>query len=171
MNWKPKKGVGKKLYVVELDNCFSWYIKQDNLCTSSTIAPIMKMYKDVVIITNGQTNNSLFITAKRKDDKEYKTFKLKKIKTIEENNGIVVMKGTNVFITNDKKTILDFISPIYKKRLKTAQQDAVDVAHGKNKNKYKYHYYSTDYVLSMVNGQPKRISDSYKLFLQKLKGL
>ena len=169
MNWKPKKGVGKKLYVVELDNCFSWYIKQDNLCTSSTTIPMMKMYKDVLIITNGQTNGSLYITAKRKGDDEYRVFKLKKIKTIEENNGIVVMKGTNVFITNDKKTILDFISPTYKKKLRIAQQDAVDAAHGKNK--YAQSYYTMDYVLSRVNEQPRRIADSYKLFLQKLKEL
>ena len=171
MNWKPKKGVGKKLYVVELDNCFSWYIKQDNnLCISSTVAPIMKMYKDVLFITNGQTNNSLYITARRKGDKEYRTFKLKKIKTIEENNGIVVMKGTNVLITNDKKTILEFISPIYKKRLITAQQDIVDAVHGKS-SKYGYIYSSKDYILSKINEQPKCISDSYKLFLQKLKEL
>lgn len=169
MNWKPKKGVGKKLYVVELDNHFSWYIKQDNLCTLSTAIPIMKMYKDVLIITNGQTNNSLYITAKRKGDKEYRAFKLKKIKTIEENNGIIVMEGTNVFITNDKKTILKFISPAYKKRLIIAQQEAVDAAHGKTKHSHTY--YSMDYTLSKINEQPKRISDSYKLFLQKLKEL
>jgi hypothetical protein len=171
MNWKPKKGVGKKLYVVELDdNCnFSWYMEKDNLCTSSTVTPIMKMYKDVLIITNGETNSSLFITAKRKGDKEYGTFKLKKIKTIEENNGIIVMKGKNVFITNDKKTILKLISPIYKKRLMTAQQDAVDAAHGKTR--YEYAHCSKDYALSVTNEQPKRISDSYKLFLQKLKKL
>lgn len=170
MNWKPKKGVGKKLYVVELDNHFSWYIKQDSLCTSSAAIPIMKMYKDVLIITNGQTNNSLFITAKRKGDKEYRTFKLKKIKTFEENNGIVVMKGTNVLITNDKKTILEFISPLYKKRLRTAQQEVVDAAHGKSKYNHTL-FYSKDYVLSKVNEQPKFICDSYKLFLQKLKEL
>lgn len=164
MNWKPKKGVGKKLYVVELDNYFSWYIKQDSLCTSSIVTPIMKMYKDVLFITNGQTNNSLFITAKIKGDKEYRAFKLKKIKTIEENNGIVVMKGTNVLITNDKKTILEFISPIYKKRLRTAQQDAVDAAHGNSK--YSNFFYSKDWV-----NEPKCISDSYKLFLQRLKTL
>ena len=169
MNWKPKKGVGKKLYVVELDNSFSWYIKQDNLCVSSAVAPIMKMYKDVLIITNGVTDNSLFITAKRKGDKDYRVFKLKKIKTIEENNGIIVMKGTNVLITNDKKTILEFISPIYKKRLIAAQQEAVDAAHRETKRTAGY--YGTDYILSKVNEQPKRISDSYKLFLQKLKEL
>lgn len=171
MNWKPKKGVGKKLYVVELDNCFSWYIKQDNnLCISVTVTPIMKMYKDVLFITNGQTNNSLYITARRKGDKEYRTFKLKKIKTIEENNGIIVMKGTNVLITNDKKSIFNYVSPIYKKRLITAQQDAVEAAHGQP-TRYKRMYYSTDYVLSSVCKQPQRISDSYKLFLQKLKEL
>ena len=169
MNWKPKKGIGKKLYVVELDNGFNWYIEQDNLCISSSAIPTMKMYKDVLIITNGQTNNSLFITAKRKGDKEYRTFKLKKIKTIEENNGIIVMKGTNVLITNDKKTILDFISPVYKKRLRAAQQEAVDAAHGKIKPRYSY--YPRDYALSKVNEQPKCISNSYKLFLQKLKEL
>lgn len=169
MNWKPKKGVGKKLYVVELDNSFSWYIKQDNLCTSSTVTPIMKMYKDVLIITNGQTNGSLFITAKIKGDKEYRAFKLKKIKTIEENNGIIVMKGTNVLITNDKKTILKFILPTYKKKLLTAQQEAVDAAH--RKTKYGYTYHSMDYLPSKVNEQPKCISDSYKLFLRKLKKL
>lgn len=171
MNWKPKKGVGKKLYVVELDDNhnFCWYIKQDNLCTSSTVAPIMKMYKDVLIITNGQTNNSLFIIAKRKGDKEYRAFKLNKIKTIEENNGIIVMEGTNVLITNDKKTIFSHISPIYKKRLITAQQEAVDAAHGKTKPSHTC--FSMDYTLSRINEQPKRISDSYKLFLQKLKEL
>jgi len=168
MNWKPKKGVGKKLYVVELDNSFSWYIKEDNLCMSSTVAPIMKMYKDVLIITNGHTDNSLFITAKRKGDKEYRTFKLKKFKTIEENNGIIVMKGTNVLITNDKKSIFNYISPIYKKRLTIAQQEAVDSAHGKIKRSS---YYTMDYILSKVNKQPKYISDSYKLFLQNLKEL
>ena len=171
MNWKPKKGVGKKLYVVELDNTcnFSWFIKQDNLCTSSTVIPIMKMYKDVLIITNGETNSSLFITAKRKGEKEYRTFKLKKIETIEENNGIIVMKGKNVFITNDKKNILKLISPIYKKRLMTAQKDAVAAAHGETR--YKYTYCSMDYALSVTNEQPKCISDSYKRFLQKLKEL
>ena len=169
MNWKPKKGVGKKLYVIELDNTFHWYIEQDSLCTTSTATPIMYMYKDVLIITNGHTNNSLFITAKRASDKEYRTFKLKKIKTIEENNGIIVMKGTNVFITNDKKTILEFISPKYKKRLTTAQQEAVDAAHGKVKAEHTY--YSMDYTLSRVTEQPKCISDSYKLFLRKLKNL
>ena len=169
MNWKPKKGVGKKLYVVELNDIFNWYIKEDNLCTSSTITPIMEMYKDVLIITNGQTNNSLFITAKRKSDKEYRAFKLKKIKTIEENNGIIVMKGTNVLITNDKKTILEFISPKYKKKLREAQQEAVDAAHGKIK--HEHCYYSMDYTMSKINGQPNHISDSYKLFLQNLKEL
>ena len=170
MNWKPKKGVGKKLYVVELTNGFSWYIKLDNLCTSSTIVPTMTMYKDVLFITNGQTSSSLYITAKREGDKEYGTFRLKKIKTIEENNGIVVMKGTNVLITNDKKSIFNYVSPIYKKRLITAQQDAVEAAHGQS-TRYKRMYYSTDYVLSSVCKQPQRISDSYKLFLQKLKEL
>jgi hypothetical protein len=169
MNWKPKKGVGKKLYVVELDDSFTWCIEKDNLCTSSTVIPIMKTYKDVLIIANGQTNGSLFITAKKKGDKEYRTFKLKKIETIEENNGIIVMKGTNVLITNDKKTILDFISPIYKKKLRIAQQDAVDAAHGKLK--YVYVFRSIDYILTKVNEQPKCISDSYKLFLQDLKKL
>ena len=169
MNWKPKKGVGKKLYVVELDNGFNWYIEQDNLCTLPNVAPMMKMYKDVLIITNGQTNNSLFITAKRKGDKEYRAFKLKKIKTIEENNGIIVMKGKNVLITNDKKTILEFISPTYKKRLIAAQQEAVNAAHGKIKPRYSY--YPIDYAISKVNEQPKCISNSYKLFLQKLKEL
>lgn len=169
MNWKPKKGVGKKLYVVELSSGFSWYIQQDNLCTSSTVVPIMEMYKNVLFITNGETNSSLFITAKRKGDEEYRTFKLKKIKTIEENNGIIVMKGTNVLITNDKKTILDFISPVYKKRLRAAQQEAVDAAHGGIKRVVSY--YTTDYILSKVNEQPKHISDSYKLFLQGLKKL
>jgi len=169
MNWKPKKGIGKKLYVVELDNSFHWYIEQDNLCMSSTVAPIMNMYKDVLIITNGQTNNSLFITCKRKGDKEYRTFKLKKINTIEENNGIIVMKGTNVLITNDKKTILEFISPTYKKRLMAAQQEAVEATHGKTK--LSHTYYSMDYMLSKINAQPKCISDSYKSFLQKLKKL
>lgn len=168
MNWKPKKGVGKKLYVVELDNSFSWCIKQNDLC-SSTAVPIMKMYKDVLIITNGQSNNSLFITAKRKDDKEYRAFKLKKIKTIEENNGLVVMKGTDVLITNDKKIIFNHISPIYKKRLIKAQQDAVDAAHGKTK--YNHLFLSKTYILSKVIEQPKLISDSYKLFLQNLKEL
>ena len=168
MNWKPKKGVGKKLYVVELDNSFNWYIKQDYLCTTSTAVPIMEMYKDVLIITNGRTNNSLYITAKRKSDKEYGTFKLKKIETIEENNGIIVMKGKNVLITNDKKTILKLISPTYKKRLIAAQQEALDAVHGKIKQKYDY---SMDYTLSRVNEQPKHISDSYKFFLQMLKKL
>lgn len=168
MNWKPKKGIGKKLYVVELDNAFSWYIKEDNLCTAS-VTPIMKMYKDVLIITNGTTNNSLYITAKEKGDKEYITFRLKKIKTIEENNGIIVMKGTDVLITNDKKTILDFISPIYKKKLITAQKEAVNAAHGETK--YGHVYSSMDYTLSRVSEQPKCISDSYKRFLQKLKDL
>ncbi len=171
MNWKPKKGVGKKLYVVELNSeCnFNWFIKQDNLCISSTVTPIMKMYKDVLIITNGEKNNSSFITAKRKGDKEYRAFKLKKIETIEENNGIIVMKGKNVFITNDKKAILKLISPTYKKKLMTAQQDAVAAAHGKTR--YQYQYCSMDYALSVTNEQPKHISDSYKLFLQKLKEL
>jgi len=169
MNWKPKKGVGKKLYVVELDYVFNCYIEHDGLFTLSNVVPMMEMYKDVLIITNGQTNNSLFITAKRKGDKEYRTFKLKKIKTIEENNGIIVMKGKNVFITNDKKAILKFILPAYKKRLREAQQEAVDAAHGKIKPRYSY--YPRDYALSKVNEQPKCISDSYKLFLQKLKEL
>ena len=169
MNWKPKKGVGKKLYVAELDTNFSWYIKQDNLCTSSTAVPFMKMYKDVLIITNGQTDSSSFITAKRKGDKEYRTFKLKKIKTIEENNGIVVMKGANVLITNDKKSIFNHFSPIYKKRLTIAQQDAVAAAHGKNR--YERAYFTMNYTLSKVNEQPKRIIDSYNLFLRNLKEL
>ncbi len=169
MNWRPKKGVGKKLYVVELGDVFNWYIRQNYLCTSSTVVPIMEMYKDVLIITSGRTNNSLYITAKKKDDKEYRAFKVKKVETIEENNGIIVMKGRNVLITNDKKTILEFISPIYKKRLIAAQQEAVDVAHGEIKQEYDY--YALGYALSKVNEQPKRIGDSYKLFLQELKEL
>ena len=131
----------------------------------------MYAYKDVLIITNGTTSSSFYITAKEKGDKEYRTFKLNKIKTIEENNGIIVMKGKDVLITNDKKTILEFISPIYKKRLITAQQDAVDAAHGKIKDEYNFIYTSMDYKLSKIIGQTKCISDSYKLFLQKLKGL
>ena len=74
-----------------------------------------------------------------------------------------------MLITNDKKTIFNHISPIYKKRLITAQQEAVDAAHGKTKPEHTY--FSMEYTLSRINEQPKRISNSYKLFLQKLKEL
>ena len=109
MNWKPKKGVGKTLYAIDTWNYNFNSSTPYSAWTSDIHYPTIVKYTDVIIITNGATKRSTFIVAKKKGDTEYKTYKLKKINSInEDKQGVVLMRGQNIVISNDKKELFDY---------------------------------------------------------------
>ena len=174
MNWKPKKGVGKTLYAIDI-NYYNFYSSSTfEIWTSDSYCPTIVKYTDVLIITNGVTKGSTFIvakkksdsiTGKKKEDTEYKTYKLKKINSInEDKQGIVLMRGQNIVISNDKKELLNIFSGLYKTK-EIAARKAID--------EYKAgvfsHYDNTSWIEQRLMEQPKYVMESYKNFVKKLK--
>lgn len=165
MNWKPKKRVGKTLYAIDTWNYNFNSTSPHGVWTSDIYCPTIVKYTDVLIITNGATKGSTFIVAKKKKDTEYKTYKLKKINSInEDKQGIVLMRGQNIVISNDKKELLNILTGLYKKK-EIAARKAID--------EYKagvFNYYSNPELIGRrLMVQPKYVMESYKNFVKKLK--
>jgi len=174
MNWKPKKRVGKTLYAIDTWNYNFNSTSPYQAWTSDSYCPTIVKYTDVMIITNGATNGSTFIVAKKKSDSvtskkkgdtEYKTYKLKKINYInEDKQGIVLMIGQNIVISNDKKELLNILTSLYKKK-EIAARKAID-----DYNAGLFNYYSNlDWVGQKLRAQPKYVMESYKNFVKELK--
>ena len=174
MNWKPKKGVGKTLYAIDTWNYSFNSTSPYGAWTSDIYCPTIVKYTDVLIITNGVTKGSTFIvakkksdsiTGKKKEDTEYKTYKLKKINSInEDKQGVVLMRGNNIIISNDKKELLNILTSLYKNK-EIAARKAID--------EYKagvFNYYSnSELIRQRLMAQPKHVMESYKNFVKKLK--
>lgn len=166
MNWKPKKGVGKTLYAIDI-----WNYNFDNstpydVWTSDIYCPKIVKYTDVIIITNGPTERSAFIVAKKKGDTEYKTYKLKKINSInEDKQGVVLMRGHNIIISNDKKELLNIFSGLYKTK-EIAARKAID---DYNAGVFNHCYANLNLFGQKLMEQPKYVMASYKNFVEKLK--
>lgn len=174
MNWKPKKRVGKTLYAIDTWNYNFNSTSPYGVWSSDSYCPTIVKYTDVLIITNGVTKGSTFIvakkksdsiTSKKKEDTEYKTYKLKKINSInEDKQGIVLMRGQNIVISNDKKELLNILTGLYKKK-EIAARKAID--------EYKagvFNYYSnSELIRQRLMAQPKHVMESYKNFVKKLK--
>ena len=174
MNWKPKKRVGKTLYAIDTWNYNFNSTSPYGAWASDSYCPTIVKYTDVLIITNGVTKGSTFIVAKKKsdsitgnkkEDTEYKTYKLKKINSInEDKQGIVLMRGQNIVISNDKKELLNILTGLYKKK-EIAARKAID--------EYKagvFNYYSnSELIRQRLMAQPKHVMESYKNFVKKLK--
>lgn len=166
MNWKPKKGVGKTLYAID-----TWNYNFNNstpygVWTSDIYCPTIVKYTDVIIITNGPTKRSAFIVAKKKGDTEYKTYKLKKINSInEDKQGVVLMRGQNIIISNDKKELLNIFSGLYKTK-EIAARKAIDDC---NAGVFNHHYTYLNWIRQKLMEQPKYVMASYKNFVKKLK--
>lgn len=174
MNWKPKKGVGKTLYSIDINNYDFKSTSPYGIWTSDSHCPTIVKYTDVLIITNGVTKGSTFIVAKKKSDSvtnkkkgdtEYKTYKLKKINSInEDKQGVVLMRGQNIIISNDKKELLNIFSGLYKKKEIAARKSIDDY----NAGAYSY-YSSSDWIGQRLMEQPKCVMESYKIFVKQLK--
>lgn len=174
MNWKPKKGVGKTLYAIDINNYDFNSTSPYGAWTSDSYYPTIVKYTDVLIITNGATKNTTFIIAKKKSDSitnknikdnEYKTYKLKKINSInEDKQGIVLMRGQNIVISNDKKELLNILTGLYKKKEIAARKAIDDYKAGV----YSYHY-NSEWIGEILIGQHKYVMESYKNFVKKLK--
>lgn len=174
MNWKPKKGVGKTLYAIDICNYnFNSTIPYD-IWTSDLYCPTIVKYTDVMIVTNGATKSTTFIIAKKKSDSltnknikdnEYKAYKLNKINSVnEDKQGVVLMRGQNIIISNDKKELLNILTSLYKKK-EIAARKAID-----DYNAGGYNYYSSsDWIGQRLIAQPKYVMESYKNFVKKLK--
>lgn len=175
MNWKPKKGVGKTLYAIDINN---YYFDSTNIYAAWTIGsfyPRIVKYTDVLIITNGATNGSTYIVAKKKSDSvtskkkgdtEYKTYRLKKINSVnEDKQGVVLMRGQNIVISNDKKGLLNIVTGLYKKK-EIAARKAIDDYKAETFNNY---YRNSDLMEQRLINQPKYVMESYKNFVEKLK--
>ena len=174
MNWKPKKRVGKTLYAIDTWNYNFNSTSPYEIWASDLYCPTIVKYTDVLIITNGVTKGSTFIvakkksdsiTGKKKEDTEYKTYKLKKINTInEDKKGVVLMRGQNIVISNDKKELLNILTSLYKKK-EIAARKAID--------EYKagvfYYYNNSELIRQRLIAQPKYVMESYKNFVKKLK--
>lgn len=174
MNWKPKKRVGKTLYAIDTWNYNFNSTSPYGVWSSDLYCPTIVKYTDVLIITNGVTKGSTFIvakkksdsiTGKKKEDTEYKTYKLKKINSInEDKQGIVLMRGQNIVISNDKKELLNILTGLYKKK-EIAARKAID--------EYKagaFSYYNnSELIRQRLMAQPKHVMESYKNFVKKLK--
>lgn len=174
MNWKPKKGVGKTLYVIDTRNYNFNSTSPYGAWVSDSYCPPIVKYTDVMIITNGNTKSTTFIIAKKKNDSitnknikdnEYKAYKLKKINSInEDKQGVVLMRGQYIVISNDKKELLNVLTSLYKKK-EIAARKAID--------EYKagvFNYYSNlDLIGQRLMTQPKHVMESYKNFVKKLK--
>lgn len=175
MNWKPKKGVGKTLYAID-----TWNYNFDSSTpyttwTSDIYCPTIVKYTDVIIITNGATKRSTFIVAKKKcdsitnkkkGDTEYKTYKLNKINSInEDKQGVVLMRGENIIISNDKKELLNIFSGLYKTK-EIAARKAID---DYNAGVFNHCYANLNWFGQRLMEQPKYVMASYKNFVEKLK--
>lgn len=173
MNWKPKKGVGKTLYVIETFNVNFTSTYPYSMWSNDGYYPNMTKYNNVMIITNGNTDKSTYIVAKKNKDTEYKTYKIKKINTVDETKqGIILMKGQNVIISNDKKIILKELITKYKNKEKLAREDINNFKEGKYKGYFQPQNTSyMKYITDKFYDQPKYVMLSYKKFLQKLKEL
>jgi hypothetical protein len=175
MNWKPKKGVGKTLYVIDTWN-YSFNSSSPYAAWSSNIyCPPITKYSDVMIITNGATNSSTFIVAKKRKnsitfknnkENEYRTYKLKKINSIKEDKqGVVLMRGQNIVISNDKKEILNIFTALYKRKEKAARKTLDEY----NSGMYDSIYTNSKWLEQKLNDQPKYVMESYKNFVKTLK--
>ena len=166
MNWKPKKGIGKTLYAIDLynisfnDSIYSIWVNDVNY-------PLVTKYNQVMIITNGVTSGSTFIIAKKNKDKEYRTYKIKKISTInEEKQGIVIFKGQNILMSNSKKELITLMAALYKQKEKQARK-CIDEF---NKGTYcGYYYGDSEYFRTKVMQQPQYVMKSYKNFVDYFK--
>ena len=166
MNWKPKKGVGKTLYALDTWNYNFNSSTPYSAWTSDIHYPTIVKYTDVIIITNGPTKRSTFIVAKKKGDTEYKTYKLKKINSInEDKQGVVLMRGQNIIISNDKKELLNIFSGLYKTK-EIAARKAID---DYNAGAFNYYYTNLNWIGQKLMEQPKYVMASYKNFVEKLK--
>lgn len=166
MNWKPKKGVGKTLYAIDICNYNFDSSTPYGAWASGTYYPTIVKYTDVIIITNGATKRSTFIVAKKKGDTEYKTYKLKKINSInEDKQGVVLMRGQNIIISNDKKELLNIFSGLYKAK-EIAARKAID---DYNASVFNHHYTNLNWIGQKLMEQPKYVMASYKNFVEKLK--
>ena len=175
MNWKPKKGVGKTLYAIDTWNYNFNSSTPYGAWTSDIYCPTIVKYTDVMIITNGTTKSSTFIVAKKKCDSitnkkkgdiEYKTYKLKKINSInEDKQGVVLMRGNNIIISNDKKELLNIFAGLYKTK-EIAARKAID---DYNAGVYNHSYTNSEWIGQRLMAQPKHVMASYKNFVEKLK--
>lgn len=175
MNWKPKKGVGKTLYAIDTWNYSFNSTSPYGAWTSDIYCPTIVKYTDVMIITNGATKGSTFIVAKKKSDSitnkkkgdtEYKTYKLKKINSInEDKQGVVLMRGQNIIMSNDKKELLNIFSGLYKTK-EIAARKAID---DYNAGAFNHHYTNSEWIGQRLMAQPKHVMASYKNFVEKLK--
>lgn len=166
MNWKPKKGVGKTLYAIDTWNYNFNSSTPYSAWTSDIHYPTIVKYTDVIIIANEPTKRSTFIVAKKKGDTEYKTYKLKKINSInEDKQGVVLMRGQNIIISNDKKELLNILSGLYKTK-EIAARKAID---DYNAGAFNYYYTNLNWIGQKLMEQPKYVMASYKNFVEKLK--
>lgn len=166
MNWKPKKRVGKTLYAIDTWNYNFNSSTPYSAWTSDIYYPTIVKYTDVIIITNGATKRSTFIVAKKKGDTEYKTYKLKKINSInEDKQGVVLMRGQNIIISNDKKELLNIFSGLYKTK-EIAARKAID---DYNAGAFNHYYTNLNWIGQKLMEQPKYVMASYKNFVEKLK--
>jgi hypothetical protein len=175
MNWKPKKRVGKTLYAIDTWNYNFNSTSPYGVWSSDSYCPTIVKYTDVLIITNGVTKGSTFIVAKKKcdsitnkkkGDTEYKTYKLKKINSInEDKQGVVLMRGQNIIISNDKKELLNIFSGLYKTK-EIAARKAID---DYNTGAFSHYYTNTSWLGQRLMEQPKYVMASYKNFVEKLK--
>ena len=166
MYWKPKKEVGKTLYAIDTWNYNFNSSTPYSAWTSDIHYPTIVKYTDVIIITNGPTKRSTFIVAKKKGDTEYKTYKLKKINSInEDKQGVVLMRGQNIIISNDKKELLNIFSGLYKTK-EIAARKAID---DYNAGVFNYYYTNLNWIGQKLMEQPKYVMASYKNFVEKLK--
>ena len=174
MNWKPKKRVGKTLYAIDTWNYNFNSTSPYGVWSSDSYCPTIVKYTNVLIITNGVTKGSTFIvakkksdsiTGKKKEDTEYKTYKLKKINSInEDKQGIVLMRGQNIVISNDKKELLNILAGLYKKKEIAARKAIDDYKAGV----FSY-YNNSELIRQRLMAQPKHVMESYKNFVKKLK--
>ena len=168
MNWKPKKGVGKTLYAIDLYNISFNSASIWSIWSNDTNYPLVTKYKQVMIITNGVTSGSNFIVAKKDKDKEYRTYKLRKMSTInEEKQGVVIFKGQNILMSNSKKELITLMAALYKQKEKLARKTLDDF----NKGVYCGQYYANneDYFRTSLTQQPQHVMKSYKNFVDYFK--
>ena len=169
MNWKPKKGVGKTLYAIDTWNYNFNSSTPYGAWTSDIYCPTIVKYTDVIIITNGPTNGSAFIVAKKKcdsitnkkkGDTEYKTNSIN-----EDKQGVVLMRGQNIIISNDKKELLNIFSGLYKTKEIAARKSIDDY----NAGVFNHHCTNLNWIRQRLMEQPKCVMASYKNFVEKLK--
>lgn len=169
MNWKPKNEVSKTLYAIDICDVNFNGSTPYGIWMSGSYYPKIVKYTDVMIITNGVTKNTTFIIAKKTKknikDEEYKAYKLKKINSIDENKqGVVLMRGYDIFISNDKKKLLNILISLYKKKEIAARKAIDDYNAGEYDDSY-----NKDLIKQRIMEQPKYVMESYKNFVKKLK--